>query len=314
MNNMNKSTKYDPEDIESLMLHKSFEELYPEEKEFVLRYIDSKEEYNSMRDTLAMVKDSNTLDSPIEPKENIKEDLLAAFQTEKKKGFIVWLNGILPFSSSAKEPFYWRPMFQVGLTSLILLLGLGYFLWQNNPTEDGKNIAELKEKTEKTEKTENKSEVDSKSSAKESPKTEETLDIAKKDFKNLEGDKETETITENNRMMEDNASNELRDEALLIAELDDFDEEENSVEMEPAMVDEVESEGLDTYFKTNNADNNITLKDVETTSPTAATTLSNVEIASADFNLGSTEKSSTAQLHSPLSEDFDLISMLYTAP
>ena len=33
---------YDPEDIESLLIHKEFEELYPAEKEFVLKHIEQK--------------------------------------------------------------------------------------------------------------------------------------------------------------------------------------------------------------------------------------------------------------------------------
>jgi hypothetical protein len=31
--------KYDPEDIESLLKHKTFSELYPEEREFILKHI-----------------------------------------------------------------------------------------------------------------------------------------------------------------------------------------------------------------------------------------------------------------------------------
>jgi hypothetical protein len=49
---MNKDFKYDPEDIESLMMHKHFTELLPDEREFVLKHIDSESEYEHLRETL----------------------------------------------------------------------------------------------------------------------------------------------------------------------------------------------------------------------------------------------------------------------
>ena len=52
---MKRKFKYDPEDLESLLLNKRFNELYPEEKEFVLRHMDSAEEDASMRKTLLSI-------------------------------------------------------------------------------------------------------------------------------------------------------------------------------------------------------------------------------------------------------------------
>lgn len=85
--------KYDPEDLESLLLHKRFHELYPEEKSFVLQYISSEEEYTSMRATLLKVQEVND-DEYISARPESKERLMKLFQEEKQtSGFKVWLNG-----------------------------------------------------------------------------------------------------------------------------------------------------------------------------------------------------------------------------
>ena len=54
--------KYDPEDIESLMMHKTFSDLYPEERAFVLKHLDSELEYESMRNTLISVQSRDKSD------------------------------------------------------------------------------------------------------------------------------------------------------------------------------------------------------------------------------------------------------------
>lgn len=84
--------KYDPEDLESLLLHKTFGELYPEEQRFVLQYIDSEEEYNSMRATLLTIQSND--DSPkISARPETKEQLLDLFSKQNQtSGFKVWLN------------------------------------------------------------------------------------------------------------------------------------------------------------------------------------------------------------------------------
>lgn len=85
--------KYDPEDLESLLLHKRFHELYPEEKSFVLQYISSEEEYTSMRATLLKVQEVND-DEYISARPESKELLMKLFEEEKQtSGFKVWLNG-----------------------------------------------------------------------------------------------------------------------------------------------------------------------------------------------------------------------------
>lgn len=91
---MKKQEKYDPEDMESLMMHKSFEELYPEEKEFVLRHLDGPEDYESMRRTLFAVREEISKGSSIKPDPAVRSRLLENFTTEEKGGWKVWLNSL----------------------------------------------------------------------------------------------------------------------------------------------------------------------------------------------------------------------------
>lgn len=117
--------KYDPEDIESLLLHKQFHELYPEEKEFVLRHLGSPEEYESLRKTLFEVRDASRNDEWIEPDARLKRDLMTEFSREKRGGFFVWLNTLF---AAPSRPWYQQTGWQVSLASLALLVGL-VVLW-----------------------------------------------------------------------------------------------------------------------------------------------------------------------------------------
>lgn len=100
---MKQFSKYDPEDIESLLLHKQFNELYPEEKEFVLRHLDGVEEYESMRRMLLELKNSEGTDEWLTPDPSIKKALMAEFARERKGRFSIWLNSLF---AMPERPIY----------------------------------------------------------------------------------------------------------------------------------------------------------------------------------------------------------------
>lgn len=102
---MRSQEKYDPEDIESLMLHKQFHELYPEEKEFVLRHLESEDEYESMRSILIEIKDSFSNEEGLQPDRRIKSNLMKEFSTSNQRGITIWLNSLFV----SDTPFYKRP-------------------------------------------------------------------------------------------------------------------------------------------------------------------------------------------------------------
>lgn len=124
---MNKDFKYDPEDIESLMLHKHFTELLPDEREFVLKHLDSEAEYEHLRETLLQSMDAFSADE-FTPPPALKQDLMNQFKQHHRQQPIwtVWLNSL--FTAAKNRPFYAQPAFQLASLSVVLFVG-GYFLF-----------------------------------------------------------------------------------------------------------------------------------------------------------------------------------------
>ncbi|MFN8700443.1 MAG: hypothetical protein ACK500_00400 [Flavobacteriales bacterium] len=108
---------YDPEDIESLMLHKSFDELYPEEREFVLRHVSGPEEYESMRKMWHELNQGASGEDWLEPDPAIRQNLMALFPSANRGGFRVWLNTLFSSFNPPQIIWYRRPavQFVVGL-------------------------------------------------------------------------------------------------------------------------------------------------------------------------------------------------------
>jgi hypothetical protein len=118
---MKQNYKYDPEDLESLLLHKQFHELYPEEKEFVLRHIETPEEYESMRQTLFELRDAASQGDWLQPDTSIKKALLAEFSSERKSAFRVWLNSLFAWPDVR---WYRQPVLQLAMIVLVITSGV----------------------------------------------------------------------------------------------------------------------------------------------------------------------------------------------
>lgn len=128
---MKEEIKYDPEDIESLLQHKAFSELYPEEKSFVLKHINNEEEYENLRTTLLEIQSIHRDQEWFDPDPQLKEELMASFAAENKGGFLIWLN---TFFRAPELPIYRKPAFQLAF-GLALLIG-GVLFFQNNKKTD----------------------------------------------------------------------------------------------------------------------------------------------------------------------------------
>lgn len=124
-------SKYDPEDIESLLLHKQFNELYPEEKEFVLRHLENEQEYESMRSVLMELKNISTTDEWLEPDASIKKNLMREFSSEKKSRFVIWLNSLFAFPD---RPWYSQRGVQIAFGVFILGFLLFRYAGDNQPS------------------------------------------------------------------------------------------------------------------------------------------------------------------------------------
>ena len=128
---MKEEIKYDPEDIESLLQHKNFSELYPEEKSFVLKHISNEEEYENLRTTLLEIQSIHSDQEWFDPDPQLKEELMASFAAENRNGFRIWLNTLF---RAPELPFYRRPAYQLAF-GLALLIG-GVLFFQSNKKEE----------------------------------------------------------------------------------------------------------------------------------------------------------------------------------
>ena len=127
---MNEKEKYDPEDLEALLAQKDFVDLYAEEKEYVLRHLDSEKEYEAMRLTLFNVKESVRDDDHIVPSPRIKKALMAEFEQKRRRGFIIWLNGIGAVLAAKllppQQPRYRQPAFQLAFACVLAMVEFLY--------------------------------------------------------------------------------------------------------------------------------------------------------------------------------------------
>lgn len=142
---MNDTFKYDPEDIESLLMHKQFNELYPEEKEFVLRHVAGQEEYESLRSTLFLMHDTVNTDDWQEPDPVIKANLMREFAGEEKKGFFIWLNSLFAMPTMPEIVWYRKPAVRYAFASLVLLFGVGGALLIFNTNQPAQDIAQTQQ-------------------------------------------------------------------------------------------------------------------------------------------------------------------------
>jgi len=129
---MRKTYKYNPEDIEYLMLHKSFDELYDSEKQFILKHLKSAEEYGIMRASLLAIKAKlNVKADEISPNANIKKQLVSEYQqihTKSKVEFWISFNQLF-----AIKAVYRNPSFQFALAAIIIVFVVSIFIINKPP-------------------------------------------------------------------------------------------------------------------------------------------------------------------------------------
>ncbi|MGD1848541.1 MAG: hypothetical protein ACFB10_24375 [Salibacteraceae bacterium] len=123
---MSNPSKYDPEDIESLLRHKSFAELYEAERQFVLRHMESAEEYEAMRTALLLVEEDRKQGQELLPDPAIKTALLQEFEQRGPRP-VIWLNAA-PMVDKLRE----RPIQALAVAaSLALAITIGAWWWTN---------------------------------------------------------------------------------------------------------------------------------------------------------------------------------------
>ena len=145
---MTTKNTYNPEDIESLLMTKTYADLLPEEKEFVMQHIDSKDEYNLLRTTLLAIKKSSDNDELIEANPKTKEELLLLMESKNNRGVWFNLNGLWSFLFPADVFFVKKPGFQLASFGVLLLFGIYFGNQLLDFTPNNLAINKTKPKTE----------------------------------------------------------------------------------------------------------------------------------------------------------------------
>lgn len=138
---------YDPEDIESLLSERSFDELLAEERTFVLRHLSGREEYENMRRLLHQVRaDESGPQEVLEPEESVREHVLNVFRERQHPSWRVWLNTVQTFLFPKEASAFWRPALAIATVALLVTGAvLGY---QRLSGTDGQELAVIPEKND----------------------------------------------------------------------------------------------------------------------------------------------------------------------
>jgi hypothetical protein len=114
---------YDPNDLEALMMHKSFSELFDDERLFALQHVEDEAEYTSMRNMLLELHGMSLSDDfneevPTDIRSQIVKEVFEA--NNKRTGGAVW--GIWKNDT----PWFKQPLVQI--TSIAAVVTIGIFL------------------------------------------------------------------------------------------------------------------------------------------------------------------------------------------
>lgn len=126
---MERHERYDPEDIESLLSERAYDELLPDERSFVLRHLSDREEYERMRALLHYVRPDERERPTIEPDEKVRRSVLATFRAQQKPQWRIWLNTLAAWATphdgqTSWNGRAWRPALAFGTVALLLVAGV----------------------------------------------------------------------------------------------------------------------------------------------------------------------------------------------
>lgn len=143
---MSSKIKYEPEDIEYILLNKEYNDLDAEQRKFVDEFVHSEEEYLLMRRTLLSI--SNTAEAQIEivPPYAIKDRLMAEFDKEDSMSIAAWWKNISGFLFPVGRPLFSKPGFQMSLVACSVILIVVLIPW-GDLNQQHENVAyqEVKE-------------------------------------------------------------------------------------------------------------------------------------------------------------------------
>lgn len=141
---MERREQYDPEDIESLLYERSFDELLEEERAYVLRHLSGRAEYEAMRTLLLDLRADDAQAPPLEPLPSVRTNVMEAFRAQRQPQWRIWLNSIGGVLVPGELPGLWRPA--LAFASLALLIVVAVWFIRGDGLASGDALAELKQK------------------------------------------------------------------------------------------------------------------------------------------------------------------------
>ncbi|MGB3526079.1 MAG: hypothetical protein WBB32_08960 [Flavobacteriales bacterium] len=140
---MERPERYDPEDLEHLMLERGFDELLEEERAYALRHLESRAEYERMRALLHHVRDTKSTQAPMDADPVVRERVLAAFREQRRPQWQIWLNSVGGFLLPARPSSYWRPALALGTVAVLIFGSLS--VWNAMTPDNEMVLAEVKQ-------------------------------------------------------------------------------------------------------------------------------------------------------------------------
>ena len=112
---------YGPEDLESLLMEKEFNSLYPEEKEFVLKHMADEYEYAELRDLLLGITQEMDAAETMPPPPGLRQKMTDLHRDHHRKPkFTIWLNSL--FAMMRIPENIGRPAFQLASILAVVLV------------------------------------------------------------------------------------------------------------------------------------------------------------------------------------------------
>ena len=143
MKKMERPERYDPEDLEHLMLERGFDELLEEERAYALRHLENRAEYERMRALLHHVRDDKRDHAPMDADPVVRERVLAAFRVQQRPQWRIWLNSVGGFLLPSRPSMYWRPALALGTVAVLIFASL--MIWNAMEPKENKVLAEVRQ-------------------------------------------------------------------------------------------------------------------------------------------------------------------------
>jgi hypothetical protein len=115
---------YGPEDIEQLLIERSYDDLLEEERAFVLRHLSDRAEYQRMRALLLRVHEDDRPVTDLDADPAVRENVMAAFRAQQQPQWRIWLNSVGGFFIPREPAQFWKPALAFGTLALLVTVGV----------------------------------------------------------------------------------------------------------------------------------------------------------------------------------------------